>query len=198
VLDFDNANQSDPDASTAWVYLLYGATMHTVQVFEQTLAFASLVVTTDPNAKPKGTLKEQFPRIFDRWRRANQKDTAGQTLKTIEGKIPDDLYADTRALIKRRNWLAHRFFIEQLERDNEGAGRFARGTILKLIELAADGRKLTKRLHAHEVAVRASWPQLTETPPPEVQQWFRDFGELVMRGRVRAEVWAQLQAQPES
>lgn len=193
MLDFDKATPSDPDASTAWVYLLYGATMSTVQTFEHSLAFLSIVVTTNPYARTERTIKEQLPRIFDRWWRAYQKDAAGRTLRKIKGRIPEDLYADTETFIKRRNWLAHRFFIEQLQEGDDGQGRFARGTILKLTGMAADGAKLTTRLDAHNVAVRANWPAPAKEAPPEVQQWFQDFAQLVMRRRVRPEVWVQTQ-----
>jgi hypothetical protein len=189
VLDFDSAGPHDPDASTAWVYLLYGATMSSIQVLEHALAFLSLIATTDPGTAPQGTMKDQLPEVFDRWWRAYQKDTAGRALSQIEGKVPDDLYADLQAFIKRRNWLAHRFFIEQMTEGEDSKGRFARGTVAKLVGIAADCGRLTEGVDEHSTKLRASWPKPAEEPPQEFTAWVEDFVQLLTRRKARAEVW---------
>jgi hypothetical protein len=194
MLDFDKAGPDDPDASTAWAQLLYGATMSGVQHMEHSLALLSLVVTTDPHERRESSIRDQLPALFDRWWRAYQKDSAGRTLRKIEGKIPDDLYGDLEAFIRRRNWFAHRFFIEQIEQGEDGRGRFARGTVAKLVEVYADATKLTERVDACSAEIRAAWPEASEEPPPEFIQWVQDFSQLVRRRRVRAEVWADMQA----
>jgi hypothetical protein len=194
MLDFDKAGPHDPDASTAWVHLLYGATMSGVQVLEHSLAFLSLVVTTDPHKRREGSFRDRLPALFDRWWRAYQKDTAGRTLGKIEGTIPDDLYGDLDAFIRRRNWLAHRFFIEQMEQGEDGRGRFARGTVAKLVAVYADATKLTERVEACSAEIRAAWPKSSEKPPPEFIQWTQDFAQLVTRRRVRADVLADMRA----
>lgn len=194
MLDFDKAGPHDPDGSTAAVYMLYGAAMHRVQGLEHGLAFLSMVVTHDPYAKPEGTMRDQFPATFKRWWRAFQKDTAGRALSKIEGQIPADLYIELQAFIKRRNWFAHRFFIEQMDVGEDGNARFARGTVVKLFEVASDSGQLTKRVFDYNDAVRASWTKPSEQPPAEFMQWTEDFAHLVMRRKVRADVWADIQA----
>jgi hypothetical protein len=192
MLDFDKAGPHDPDASAAWVHLLYGATMSGVQVLEHSLAFLSLVVTTDPYERREGSIRGRLPALFDRWWRAYQRDAAGKTLRKIEGKIPDDLYGDLEAFIGQRNWLAHRFFIEQMDQGEHGHSRFAKGTVAKLVAVYTDATKLTKRVEAHNAEIRSAWPKSSEEPPPEVIQWTQDFAQLVTRRRVRADVWADI------
>lgn len=189
MLDLKAAGPHDPDASSAWVYLLYGATMSSIQGLEHSLAFLSLVATADPYASTNGTMRDQIPGVFNRWWRAYQKDTAGKALREIEGKIPDDLHSELQAFVKRRNWLAHRFFIEQMERDADGTDRFARGTVLKLVQVAADCSRLIKQVETQTAEIREAWPRLEEDPPPEFLAWIEDFGQLVTRRKARPEVW---------
>lgn len=195
MLDFDKAGPHDPDASTAWVHLLYGATMSGVQALEHSLAFLSLVVTADPYERREGSMGDRLPRLFARWWQAYQTDAAGKTLGKIKGKIPDDLYRDLDTFIKRRNWLAHRFFIEQMEQGEDGRGRFARGTVAQLVAAYADATGLTRRVEAHNTEIRSAWSKSSEEPPPEFIQWTQDFAQLVTRRRVRAEVLADVRAQ---
>lgn len=197
MLDFDKANPKDPDASTAWVHLIYGATMHRVQVLEHLVAFLSLVVTRDPHAEPEGTMRDQFPATLMRWWRAYQKDAGGQTLVKIKGKIPDDLCSALQTFFKRRNGLAHRFFIEQIETGADSE-RFAPGTMLMLMEMSAEALRLTKRIEERSASVRASWPKPSEQPPAEFMRWVEDFVELTTRRRVRAEVLADIQCRGSS
>jgi hypothetical protein len=194
MLDFDKAEPHDPDASTARVHLLYGATMCSVQVLEHSLALLSLVVTTDPYERREDSFRDRLPALFARWWQAYQKDAAGTTLGKVKGMIPDDLYSDLQAFIKRRNWLAHRFFIEQMEQGEDGRGRFARGTVAKLVAVYADATKLTERVEAYGAEIRAAWPKSSEEPPPEFIQWTQDFAQLVTRRRVRADVKAEMRA----
>ena len=194
MLDFDKAGPQDPDASTAWVYLLYGATMSGVQVLEHSLAFLSLVVTTDPNRPREGSARDQIPGVFERWWRAYQKDTAGRTLGKIKSKIPADLYSDLDAFFERRNWLAHRFFIAQLEGGEDGSGRFAQGTVAKLTATYVDATKLTERVETYGADTRAAWPKSPEQPPPAFVEWAEEFTQLVMRRRVRPDVLAAIRA----
>jgi len=183
----------DPYAHVTAVSSLYGGAMCSVQFLEHSLAFLSIVVTHDPSAQAQGTLRDQFSITFERWWRAYQKDTAGRALRKIQGKIPDDLYDDLQACITRRNWLAHRFFVECIETGDDGRPRFAIGAAADLINLTAESAELTKRVTHHQDSVRASWARPTDEPPPEFTQWAEDFAQLVTRRRVRPEVLADLQ-----
>jgi hypothetical protein len=169
-------------SSSGWVERLYSETMLLVQYLEHSLALASLVLTTDPNKRYESAdhFEEDLPAIFNRWWSAYQKDTAGRTLRTIEGKLPEDLYADLERFIRlRRNWLAHRFFIECLELGPNGRGRYRPGTIVELVETAKEAATLRDRVFAYSESVRKSWPASNATP--EMEEWARDFGQIVTK-----------------
>lgn len=56
----------------------------------------------------------------------------------------------------------------------DGKGRFARGTVAKLVGVAADCGGLTKRVDEHSTELRASWPKPAEEPAQEFTVWVED------------------------
>lgn len=176
--------RADPDASAQWVLLLYGATMQQVQGFEFALRWLYLVANVDPEKVSNASLKRQWYNTFTKVSRAFQAGSAGMRLKDrdkgLKQHIPESLYNEIDTFIqRRRNPLAHNFLIQHLSEDGT---RYARGTILELLEAVIEAGKLTKQMQACADQIRQRWPNQPD-PPAEVIEMAEMIGRMAMLRR---------------
>ncbi len=190
--DLDQATPEDPDGSTAMVFMLYASVMQAIQSVEQTVALLTMTTSIKPKTVSGASYRRQARKAMAAVRHVNQKVSATANVRELKDRIPDDLHAELEAFIQRRNFFAHRFFLQKMETTGERAGKFAAGTAMELFKTHREYVNLADKLQAHDRAIRASWGPV-EPPPPDVQQWVDDVVQLLVRGRVRPEVLEEIQ-----
>jgi hypothetical protein len=174
---------SDPtkalrDAQTAIVLSEYGRVMQGVQAFEQTLAVLILTLEIRPGQTrtydTPAAFQRHLRRLLKRYTHIFQRASASELRRELPDDFDEGLAADIERAVKWRDVLAHRFLLERVAPDGNGAeGMFRRGTLAKLGGLAKDYHTLNARLLA---AQQASVSSRRKGDGPE---WMRDlFAEL--------------------
>lgn len=195
-MNFDDFDPTDPDAHQPSIMMLYGAAMMTVQTFEQALVVASLTATIGPDSSSGEEFVERFPALYSKMWKAFQRGSAKPTLDRLKEHIPESEYETLRQFIEKRNWFCHRFFPECFDHDER---RFARGTIVKLIDMQQDTSRALAIVQARtNILVASRRAENTPTDiPDEFMQWATDLFMLTSRRKVRPEVAAAIRARRE-
>lgn len=164
----------DKAAYTTWLQALYGATMLSVQVLEQSIGMVYAVANVDPQRKSNASLKRQWREATARSWKAFQQGTAGMKLNDarvgLQQHLDPQLYTELDAFVSGpRNQLAHRFLVERIVAvDREGLPALAEAAA-ELLEANVTAKQLSDRLIARANEIRATWPE-TEDPPREVKE----------------------------
>ena len=171
----------DKTAYTTWLHALYGATMLSVQVLEQSISMVYAVANVDPSRQSNASVARKWREANSRSWRAFQQGTAGMKLNDakvgIRRHLDPRLYTELDAFISGpRNQLAHRFLVERIADVDRGGLPALRAAAAELLQANANAKRLSDRLLARADEIRATWPE-TETPPQEVI----DYLEIVAR-----------------
>lgn len=171
------------------VFMQYGRTMLSVQVFEGSLASLMLIASVrDPHRKTK-TSCAQFQEMIERTVNAYTRTSARRAFEAIKDRVPEELLDDIDVAIKWRNRLAHRYLREQLY-GLEGF-TFRPGTLKQLERLARDFDRLGKRLLKENQRLTDGWPK--DEPAPEIREFILRLGRTVLSaGQAKDETnWPQ-------
>lgn len=178
----------DPDGSAVGVPLLYGVAMGAIQGLERELALLSVLANTSPTSNDSRPFEERFPALFKRYWQAFQKDAAGHALRKVRRELPEELRDELAEFFRtKRNTLAHRFFVERIEADEQGRPRFRRGSCLALMATYQEAERLSARVREVFVERSKDLPFGTGKPTPDQTQWAEDVLRLVTRRQLRPE-----------
>ena len=144
------------------VYALYGAIMHLVQSWEQSLSliwWRSTLTGSDGEAETTASANAVL-----RLQHAFQKVTASQARRELGDDLPAEIADKVAELVPDRNRLAHRFLREQQLRD-----AFKPGTMAWMeqagVRFEASMRQIADHLGSfgdYAGPVRSHWPQLAQ------------------------------------
>jgi hypothetical protein len=164
----------DREASTTWLFALYGATMLSVQRLEQEISLLYAIVGVDPGRRSNASSRRQVLNGFRRSWQAFQRGSSGMKLNDakvgIKPHLDATLYDEVDAFIRGpRNQLAHRFLIERVVGvSRHGLPVLAQSSV-ELIRTHQEATRLGDLLRSRSDEVLATWPE-TEEPPDEIKQ----------------------------
>lgn len=145
------------------VAMHYGVAMLTAQTLEQAIAVLSMTLRlgTVRNYDDPSRTQAAAERLLEDFWEAVQTQSVGTQLSFLESRIPDDLFTDIAAWIKRRNEIAHRFLVRRYIAVGSQAHTFEPGTLDELRAFVELCSPLQDRVfkEASSQVVRADLPE---------------------------------------